>query len=424
MPGPVQAFWALSAENLLAQLHSSPEGLSHHSAACRPAIHWSNRLTAARSHPRAALLLSQFRSPITLLLVVAAMLSLLLGETTDGLIVIGIILVSGLLGYWQEQRAADAVGNLLAKVRTQVAILRNGVRTDMPLEAVVPGDVVLLAAGDIVPGDARILTSKDLYVDEAALTGESYPAEKQPGTVPAEAALHERSNTLFLGTHVVSGTATAVVVHTGRKTIFGGISTELSRRPPITEFEHGVRRFGYLLLEIAAVMALAILAINVALDRPVLESLLFTLALTVGLTPQLLPAIVSVTLAHGARQMARKDVIVRRLSSIEDIGGITMLCTDKTGTLTEGVVSVDAALDVAGKPSDKVRLYAYLNAFFETGFPNPIDEAIRREVLPEAAAFQKIDEVPYDFVRKRLSVLVRSGGISGSWSPRAHYRTC
>jgi Mg2+-importing ATPase len=407
--GPTEAFWAPAVDQILAQLHSSPEGLTGNAALRRLAIHGPNRFTAATGHPRIALLLSQFRSPITLLLIAAAALSLLLGETTDGLIVIGIVLASSLLGFWQEQRAADAVGKLLAMVRTQVSVLRHGVRTDIALESVVPGDVVLLAAGDIVPGDARILTSKDLYVDEAALTGESYPAEKQSCTVPAEAALHERRNTLFLGTHVVSGTATAVVVHTGKKTIFGGISTELSRRAPITGFEHGIRRFGYLLLEIAAVLALVILAINVALDRPVLESLLFTLALAVGLTPQLLPAIVSVTLAHGARQMAQKDVIVRRLSSIEDIGGITILCTDKTGTLTEGVTSVDAALDMAGKPSSKVLLYAYVNAAFETGFTNPIDEAIRREALPQAAAFQKVDEVPYDFVRKRLSVLVQTG---------------
>ena len=407
--GPTDAFWAPPVDKLFAQLRSSPAGLSREAAARRLAIHGPNRLAAAGRHPTAALLLGQFRSPITLLLIAAAVLSLALGETTDGLIVIGIILVSGLLGFWQEHRAADAVEKLLAKVRTQATVLRHGVRTDIPVEAVVPGDVVLLTAGDLIPGDARILSSKDLYVDEAALTGESYPAEKQPGDVPAEAALHERANSLFLGTHVISGTATAVVVHTGRKTIFGGLSAELARRPPVTEFEQGVRRFGYLLLEIAAVMALAIFAINVALHRPVLESLLFTLALAVGLTPQLLPAIVSVTLAHGARQMARKHVIVRRLTSIEDVGGITVLCTDKTGTLTEGVVSVEAALDVRGNPSQKVRLYAYLNAAFETGFPNPIDDAIRRKPLPEAAAFQKVDEVPYDFVRKRLSVLVRAG---------------
>ncbi|HEX6005398.1 MAG TPA: magnesium-translocating P-type ATPase, partial [Burkholderiales bacterium] len=351
----------------------------------------------------------QFRSPITLLLLSAALLSLLLGETTDGLIVIGIIVASGVLGFWQEQRAADAVARLLARVRTRASVMRSGRRVEVPLEAVVPGDVVLLAAGDLVPGDARMLVSKDVYVDESALTGESYAAEKQPGMVDADVALGRRQNALFLGSHVVSGTATALVVHTGRQTVYGAISAELARRPPLTEFEHGVRQFGYLLLEIAAVMALAIFAINVALHRPVLDSLLFTLALTVGLTPQLLPAIVSITLAQGARQMARKDVIVRRLTAIEDIGGITMLCTDKTGTITEGVASVSGAFDLSGSPSDKVRLYAYLNAAFQSGYANPVDQAIRGEMPAGAAGCTKLDEVPFDFARKRLSVLAQIG---------------
>jgi Mg2+-importing ATPase len=394
---------------LLSRLGSSPNGLSNAEAARRLAGQGSGQRTVPRGRASAALLVSQFRSPITLLLIVAAVLSLLLGDTTDGLIILGIIVVSGLLGFWQEHRAADAVERLLARVRTKATVLRQGAHADVPVEAVVPGDIVLLAAGDIIPGDARILEARDLYVDEAVLTGESYPVEKQPGTLLDAASLRERTNALFMGTHVVSGTATALVVHTGGATVFGGISADLARRPPATEFEHGVRRFGYLLLEIAAVLAIVIFAINVALHRPVLEALLFTLALAVGLTPQLLPAIVSVTLAHGARQMAEKDVIVRRLNAIEDLGGITILCTDKTGTVTEGVVRFDAALDVAGEPSGKARLYAHLNAAFETGFPNPIDEAIRRESLPEAAVFQKLDEVPYDFVRKRLTVLVKTG---------------
>lgn len=408
--GSEEAFWAVPAESLLVRLHSSPNGLSRAAAARRIAMHRPDRLAPAANHSIWLLLLSQFRSPITLLLVVAALLSFLLGDTADGLIVIGIVFVSGLLGFWQEHRAAEAVEQLLAKVKTRATVVRGGVREEVPLETVVPGDIVLLAAGDMVPGDARILESKDLYVDEAALTGESYPVEKQPGIVPADTPLSGRTNSLFLGTHVVSGSATALVVRVGRKTVFGEISAGLARHPPVTEFEHGVRRFGYLLLEIATVMALVIFAVNVALGRPVLDSLLFTLALAVGLTPQLLPAIVSVTLAHGARRMASRQVIVRRLTSIEDIGGITMLCTDKTGTLTEGVARVDGALDVEGGPSDRVRLYAYLNAVFETGFPNPLDEAIRRESLPDAARYRKVDEVPYDFVRKRLSVLVETEG--------------
>jgi Mg2+-importing ATPase len=352
------------------------------------------------------ILLGQFASPIVVLLAAAAALSLAVGERTDGSIILGILLASGLLGFWQEHRAGDAVARLLSTVRTTATVRRDGAEREVPLDEVVPGDVVLLRAGTTVPGDALLLESRDLYVDEAALTGESFPAGKVAGTVAADAALARRSGAVVLGTHVVSGLATAVVVRTGARTEFGAIAHRLALRPAETEFEHGVRRFGYLLLYVAATLALVILAVNVALRRPVLDSLLFTLALAVGLTPQLLPAIVSVTLAHGARAMARAHVIVRRLGAIEDLGGMQILCTDKTGTLTEGVVGVHAATDWRGAPCDAVRRYAYVNAGLASGFANPIDAALRAAPAADLAAYEKVDEVPYDFVRKRVSVAV------------------
>ena len=248
-------------------------------------------------------------------------------------------------------------------------------------------------------------------MDEAALTGETFPVEKIAGKHPAETLMALRTNSLFLGTHVVSGQARAVVVRTGRATEFGKISEHLKLRPPETEFERGVRRFGYLLMEVTLLLVISIFAVNVYLKRPVLDSFLFALALAVGLTPQLLPAIISINLSHGARRMARQKVIVKKLSAIEDFGSMNVLCSDKTGTLTEGTVQVHSALDVEGRESEGVLFYAYLNAYFETGFLNPIDEAIRTHRPFEVSSYRKLDEVPYDFIRKRLSILVAKDDI-------------
>lgn len=347
------------------------------------------------------------------MLFVAAVLSMVVGDTTDGAIILGILFVSGLLGFWQERRAADAAQRLLALVRPTATVIRDGRTQEIPVEEVVVGDVVQLAAGASIPADVRIVDCKDLFVDQSALTGESYPAEKSLATAPPEAPIAERTNMAYMGTHVVTGTAMALVERTGPSTEFGAIAQRLALRPPATEFEHGVRRFGYLLLEIATTLAIVIFAINVALDRPVLEALLFTLALAVGLTPQLLPAIVSVTLSQGARRMAAHHVIVRRLASIEDLGGMELLCTDKTGTITEGVVVVRGCEDWTGAPSARGLLFAHLNGVFETGFPNPIDTALRAAPPPDVSRYRKCDEVPYDFVRKRLSIAVAEG--SNRW---------
>ncbi|MCX5999592.1 MAG: magnesium-translocating P-type ATPase, partial [Chloroflexi bacterium] len=249
-------------------------------------------------------------------------------------------------------------------------------------------------------------------MDEAMLTGETYPVEKTLAISPADAPLSRRGDALFMGTHVVSGSAEAVVVHTGKATEFGQVSERLGLRPPETEFERGVRRFGYLLMEVTVFLVIAILVINVYLNRPVLDSLLFSLALAVGLTPQLLPAIISINLSYGAKRLAERKVIVKRLASIENFGSMNVLCCDKTGTLTEGKVRWQSALSVDGQESHKARLYAYLNAFYESGFGNPIDEAIRSDAPSDISAYRKLDEVPYDFVRKRQSILVGHDGAS------------
>lgn len=400
-------FWAGSIDRLLLDVGSSLGGLESAEAERRLGVYGANVAVKRQSRTWTHEIVEQFKNPITLLLFIAAAVSIGVGEQVDGTIILLILLISGALGFWQEHRAANAVSELLKLVRTTTTVIRGGKPLEVPIEEIVPGDVVVLTAGATVPGDARLLEEKDLFVDESALTGESYPAEKSIEPTAPDASLAARTNAVHLGTHVISGTAKALVVHTGSNTEFGAIAQRLAANPPETEFDIGVRQFGLLLMQITFVLAIIAFAANVALHRPVIDSLLFTLALAVGLTPQLLPAIVSITLGQGARHMAREKVIVRRLSAIEDLGGMQILCTDKTGTITEGVVRVHSVQDWNGEECVRARLFAYLNAKFETGFTNPIDEALRATAVPGADVFSKMDECPYDFVRRRLSVAVR-----------------
>jgi P-type Mg2+ transporter len=409
---PRPELWSRPASALFAELGSSAAGLSADEADRRREKLDPNRLRSKRRSAVRKLFFSQFKSPIILILLAAVGLSFFLKDTTDAVIILLIVLFSGLLGFLQEKGAFDTVEKLQDKVRVKASVLRDGAFAEVPTEDVVPGDVVAFQAGDIVPGDGRILESRDLFVDEATLTGETFPAEKSAGVVPEGTPMARLTNALFMGTHVVSGTATALVVRTGRATEFGRISDRLAMKPPETDFERGVRHFGYYLMEVTLVLLTAIFAINVYFARPVLDSFLFALALAVGLTPQLLPVIISINLAHGARLMAREKVIVKKLDSIENFGSMNVLCSDKTGTLTEGVVHIRAARGLDGAESERVLFHAYLNAMFESGFRNPVDEAVRRHRAFDLDGWNKLDEVPYDFIRKRLSVLVAREGLS------------
>jgi P-type Mg2+ transporter len=402
------SFWSLPADRVLQELHSSANGLSDRAAKQRLVQYGANSLKQQRKSSTIGLLVNQFKSPIVLILIFAAGLSIFLRDRTDAIIILTIVLASGLLGFWQERGASAAVEKLLALVQVKATVLRAGQSQEIPHEDVVPGDIVLLTAGGNIPGDCLVLESKDLSVNEAALTGETYPADKMSGVVPESAGLSERTNTLYMGTHVISGSAQAVVVGTGKQTEFGKVSERLQLRSPETEFERGLSKFGYFLMEVTLILVVLIFVANVYLQRPVLESFLFSLALAVGLTPQLLPAIVSVNLARGAKQMANKQVIVKRLAAIENFGSMNVFCTDKTGTLTEGEVKIHAAIDPQGKDSNRVLFYAYLNAASESGYANPIDMAIRQHQTFDISSYQKLDEVPYDFDRKRLSILFAS----------------
>jgi P-type Mg2+ transporter len=400
-------FWSLTTDQAFQQTHSTILGLSRQDAKQRLIQYGANTLKQTHKSSAWLLLLNQFKSPIILILVFAAVLSIFLQDAPDAIIILTIVLISGLLGFWQERGASNAVEKLLALVQVKATVLREGQAQEIPNEEVVRGDIVLLSAGKNIPGDCLVLESKDLSVDEAALTGETYPVDKLSGVLPAGTGLSQRTNSLYLGTNVISGTAKAVVVHTGKDTEFGKVSERLKLRPAETEFERGLSKFGYFLMEVTLILVVLIFVANVYLHRPVLESFLFSLALAVGLTPQLLPVIVSVNLARGAKKMATKQVIVKRLPAIENFGSMNVLCTDKTGTLTEGAVKIHSAVDVEGKDSDRVLLYAYLNAVSESGYVNPIDTAIRDYKTFDISSYQKLDEVPYDFNRKRLSILFK-----------------
>jgi Mg2+-importing ATPase len=400
------AFWSISLNEILQKLETKKEGLTGEEVQKRLTLYGSNLLKPKKRSDWFTLLISQFKSPIILILFFATGLSFFLHDKVDALIILVIVLASGLLGFWQEHGASNAVEKLLSIVQIKVSVMRDGLAKEVPMEQIVPGDIVLLNAGDIIPGDGLVQESKDLFVDEAMLTGETFPVEKMIGVLPAETPLGQRMNALWMGTHVVSGNAKALIVHTGKETEFGKVSERLKLRPQETEFEHGIRRFGYFLMEVTLVLVVCIFAINVYLGRHILDSFLFSLALAVGLTPQLLPAIISINLSHGAKRMAQKKVIVKRLSSIENFGSMNVICSDKTGTLTEGIVQLQSAIDVDGNESEKVLLQAYINAFYETGFTNPIDEAIRNHKKFDLSGYKKEDEIPYDFIRKRLSILV------------------
>ena len=402
-------YWSLEPKQLLTLLHSSTEGLQPSDAEQRLKQYGLNTIGAQQKATAFRLLLSQFKSPLVLILIVAAIISGVLGEWVDTIIVLVIVLSSTLLGFVQEYAAGNAVEKLRSQVTLKTNVLRGGKATMIPSERVVPGDVVILSAGSLIPADGVVLEADDFFVNQAVLTGETFPSEKKVAIVAANASLSERINSVFMGTSVSSGTARVIIAQTGKTTVFGQVAEKLRLRPPETEFERGIKRFGNMLTQVMLVMVIVVLAVNVLMKKPVVDSLLFALALAVGLTPELLPAIISIMLSHGAQKMAKRGVIVRRLNAIENFGSMDFLCTDKTGTLTEGVVSLDGAMDAQGQPSEDVLRFAYLNANYQAGLVNALDEAIQASATKaklDITAFQKVDEIPYDFIRKRLSMIV------------------
>jgi len=405
-----EKYWDCSESELLSRLSSGANGLSEMNATKRLEEFGPNKIQAAGRTGSLVLFLKQFYNPITLILIGAAILSFFLNDQTDAVIILLIILISASLSFFQEKGAADALGKLLSLVRITTSVLRDGSQETIPIENVVVGDIVSLSAGNTVPGDSRLIESNNLFLNEATLTGETFPAEKKCGQLPATTSLAGRTNCIFMGTHVISGTAKAAVVGTGINTEFGKISQHLRKLKPETEFEKEIKRFGLFLMQVTLILVVLVFVINILLHKPWLESFLFSLAIAVGLTPQLLPAIISINLSKGASRMAGLKVIVKRLSAIENFGSMNVLCTDKTGTITQGKITLAKAADINGDESDKTFRLAYLNAHFESGFSNPIDEAIRNFGSPDMQNVVKEDEIPYDFIRKRLSILVNDHG--------------
>ena len=408
-PDGLDVYWSLPADALLAKLGSSPRGLTAQQAGARLARVGPNAVEPAQRAAALRLLLRQFRSPLVVLLVAAAGIAALVREWTDAGIVLAILLATGALGFAQEFRASVALERLRSRVRTRVRALRDGVEREVLAEEIVPGDVVALTAGSLIPADGVVLEARDLFVTQAALTGESMPVEKEPGTSPATASLAERAGCVFMGTSVRSGTGIALIVRTGARTAFGSAAGRLRVRPPETEFQHGIRLYGLLLMQIVLVLVVVVFAANIFLARPPVEALLFAMALAVGLSPEMLPAIIEVTLSRGARVMAESGVIVRRLEAIENLGSMDVLCTDKTGTLTVGVLDLEGAWDSQGAPSLEVERLAVENARLQTGLPSALDDSLvahaqRGGIAPSTT---KLDEIPYDFVRKRMSVVLR-----------------
>lgn len=403
-------YWRISEDELARALGSGPQGLSSQDARERLETFGRNEIEDASRISALRLLLRQFENPLVLILVFAACVSLALREWIDASIILVIVVGSCLLSFTQEHNASRAVEDLKKRLALTTRVLRDGAPRTIPFTEVVPGDVILLSAGNLIPADARVIEAQDFLVSEASMTGESFPVEKRPGLAEADAPLAQRLNCVFLGASVRSGTARAIAVATGARTQFGAIAARLAGHAPETEFARGVRQFGLLLVRVMVVIVLFVLTVNALMGRPAIESLLFAVALAVGLSPELLPAIISVTLSAGAREMATRGVIVRRLDALENLGGMDVLCTDKTGTLTTGETALARALDPLGRDSPQTLRLAYLNAALETGIENPLDAAIMAAGATHglaAAGARKIDEIPYDFIRRRLTIVVQ-----------------
>ena len=409
---PPLAYWTLSASEAARAVEADGTGLSQTEARRRLALTGPNEVRGRQGSTRLVVLWRQLRNPLVLLLVFASIASSATGEWTDAVIVGAILLASVGVGYHREYQAETAIGALLDRLQITAIVVRDGEERPTPVRDVVPGDLVMLSAGSIVPGDAVLVRSKELYINDAVLTGESFPVAKEVGTVAATASLRERTGCVYFGTNVRSGTATALVVATGASTAFGGIAQTLASTAPETELERGLRRFGLLLVVTMLAMVIVVFAIHTLMGHPPVETLLFSIALAVGLSPELLPAIVSVNLSRAAQELAERGVLVRRLDAIENLGSMDVLCTDKTGTLTEGVASVDGGFDPAGAPSAAVLELAVRNAALTSGLPNPIDAALVDARPPELEGFAKLGEVPYDFMRKRVSVVVAHAGVA------------
>jgi len=416
--GPLREAAFAPAASLLAGLGTRPEGLTSAEARERLQRCGPNTLELARQVPALLQLLRMLLSPLSLLLMALAAVSWATGEMRGALVILVMVVLSTLLSWVQERRSSQAAARLKAMVSTRAQVLRDGRAVETDVAAIVPGDIVHLAVGDLVPADLRLLESKDLFVNQASLSGESLPADKhhRPPAADADSAF-DLNNLCYMGSHVVSGTAQGVVLCTGARTFFGQVAGETTRTSRQTAFEQGIGRFTGLMLRFMAVMVPAVFVVNGAARGDWLEAALFAIAVAVGLTPEMLPMLVTINLAKGALAMSRRQVIVKRLTAVQNMGAIDVLCTDKTGTLTQDTVILERHVDVTGRSDTRVLEYAYLNSHYQSGLHNLLDEAVLRHVevherLHDIDSYRRIDEIPFDFERRRMSVVVEKNDRS------------
>ena len=409
-PPPIDSFWDEPSDELLSRLDATRAGLTSSQARDRLRTLGPNELARAKPFRAVVEFLRFFANPLVLTLLVASGISYATGSRTEATIIVAIVFLSVILNFYQVFQAQRAVKDLREQVALTATVIRDGADRQIPVTDLVPGDVIRLAAGSLVPADARLLEENDLHVRESALTGESLPVEKDVADLgEGTHGVPDALNSVFMGTSVQSGIATAVIVRTGASTEFGHIAGSLTQAEPETEFDRGIRAFGFLLIRVILLLVVFVFIVNVAAHRPLLQALVFALALAVGLTPELLPVVLTVTLAQGAKRMARKKVIVKQLAAIENFGSIEILCSDKTGTLTLGEVTLQRSVDVHGNDDDRVLEWVYLNSHFEAGVKDALDDAVLAHPHPDIAAYTKLDEIPFDFERRRLSVVVARG---------------
>lgn len=420
----LQSLITLDKQAVLSKLNSSLEGLTHLEAQKRQALYGFNEI--AQSPYRLLIMeaISHSTNPLVAILLIAAVVSAFTGNVVSSIIIIIMVIMSIGLDYFQSHRSLVAIRKLQRHIASTANVLRDQKWNEIPCRELVPGDIIHLIAGDLIPADALLLNAKDLHIQQAALTGESLPVEKEviyENATPPN--IEDAQNAVFSGSSVVSGAATAIVVASGQNTQFGNIIKVLAKAAPHTEFEKGITRFGLFIMKVVFFLVFFVFAVNIYLKRSLLESLLFAVALAVGLTPELLPMITTVTLAAGAVHMARKNVIVKNLSAIQNFGSIDILCSDKTGTLTRGEMILEQHIDPLGNKSENIMLWAYLNSLFGTEIPNPFNRAVLKKVNinpldaailkhdhPDLQPYHKIDEIPFDFERRRSSVVVDKSG--------------
>jgi P-type Mg2+ transporter len=401
----------MDAGLVLKRLKSSEKGLGEGEARYRLEHYGENILVKEKKLGVVLEFLSKFKSPLIILLFVAAGISAYFGEIVNAVIIALMIFSSALLDFFEEHNAGQAVKKLLETIKTTAAVVRLGKQREINISQICAGDIVLLNSGDLVPADSRVISAKDFFVNQSALTGESLPCEKNERSAETDhETFAELENMVFAGTNVISGSATVVVINTGSFTEFGKIAGSLAEPQIKSEFEDGIVHFGYFIMRIIFFLVMFIFLFNAIFRHQILQSFLFSVAIAVGITPELLPMIMSITMSRGAVKMAKKGAIVKKLSAIPNFGSMDVLCTDKTGTLTEGKISLVKYVDSSGNNSEKVLEYVYLNSWYQTGIENPLDKAVIEYKKLDIGQYTKIDEIPYDFIRKRMSVVVQKDG--------------